>query len=164
VGEEGEHLPVTVSRSIGAPASAIFAVLCDPRRHPEIDGSGMLQRAVTTGPIGAVGDRFVMAMRSRTKGRYEIVNHVVEFEVGRRLAWEPQAGRGLPEAGTPRMGHRWAYLLHADGSSLTTVTHLYDCSRLPVGVQRQVQYGELWRDAMETTLTRLEAACTGART
>lgn len=34
----GEYQPVRVSRRIEAPASEIFRVLVDPRRHLEIDG------------------------------------------------------------------------------------------------------------------------------
>jgi hypothetical protein len=37
-----EYQPVRVSRRIEAPAADIFRVLADPRRHLEIDGSGML--------------------------------------------------------------------------------------------------------------------------
>jgi len=35
----------TVERVIPAPPEKIFDLLADPRRHPEIDGSGSVRRA-----------------------------------------------------------------------------------------------------------------------
>jgi hypothetical protein len=34
----------TVRRTVDAPATAVFAVLADPGRHPELDGSGTVSR------------------------------------------------------------------------------------------------------------------------
>ena len=34
---------VSVERVIDAPAAAIFAIVADPSRHPEIDGSGSVK-------------------------------------------------------------------------------------------------------------------------
>lgn len=147
--------PVSVSLRIAAPADAIFALLADPSRHPDIDGSGMVQGPVASGAVTGVGDVFVMRMRSRKKGEYEINNHVVEFVPGRRIAWEPAAGRGLPEEGTPRMGHRWTYELAADGPDATVVTETYDCSRAPESERIGMANGEMWREAMADTLARL---------
>ena len=60
-----EHEPVAVSRRISAPARDIFALLADPARHPDLDGSGMLRAAVSRAIVAAVGDVFVMKMCSR---------------------------------------------------------------------------------------------------
>jgi hypothetical protein len=57
-----DFTPVAVSRRIGAPASDIFAILADPVRHLDLDGSEMLREAVTTARITGVGDVFVMRM------------------------------------------------------------------------------------------------------
>jgi len=38
----------------------IFRVLADPRRHLEIDGSGMLRGAVSGAAVTGVGDVFTM--------------------------------------------------------------------------------------------------------
>ena len=40
-----QHTVVSVDRVIKAPADAIFAVVADAARHPEIDGSGQLVKA-----------------------------------------------------------------------------------------------------------------------
>ena len=87
-----------VSRRIGAPAAVIFRFLADPRRHTELDGSGMLRGAVSTAPVSGVGDVFVMKMYFSALGDYEMNNHVVEYELDRRIGWEPEAGRGHPGA------------------------------------------------------------------
>jgi hypothetical protein len=64
-----------------------------------IDGSGMLRGAVSGAVISGVGDVFVMKTYYSEPGDYEMNNHVVEFEPNRRIGWEPEAGRGHPEAG-----------------------------------------------------------------
>src|SRR5450756_79957 len=62
----------TVSRVLDAPAERIFAVLCDPRRHPELDTAGLLRHAETSRPVDAVGDTFVMAMHNDEIGDYQV--------------------------------------------------------------------------------------------
>jgi hypothetical protein len=133
----------------------------------ELDGSGMLRGAVTTTPISGVGDVFVMKMYFAKLGDYEMNNHVVEYEPGRRIGWEPEAGRGHPgaaaEAGAGRWGHRWSYELVSDGPGATIVTEIYDCSRAPAGTRADMDDGEVWAEAMARTLERLEATCTRTR-
>ena len=106
-----EFEPVTVSRRIGAPAGEIFQVLADPRRHLGLDGSGMLRGAVTDGIVTGVGDVFVMKMYYSEQGDYEMDDHVVDYELNRRIGWEPVAGRGHPDefSGEARWGHRWSF-------------------------------------------------------
>ena len=68
---ESAYQPVSVSRRIEAPAARIFAVLADPRRHLEIDGSGMLRGPSSDGAITSAGEVFEirhpeMAMLARS--------------------------------------------------------------------------------------------------
>ena len=157
-------MPVKVSRRIGAPAAMIFRVLADPRRHTELDGSGMLRGTVTMTPISGVGDVFVMKMYFSELGHYEMNNHVVEYEPDRRIGWEPEAGRGHPAAAAAaserRWGQRWSYELVPDGPSATIVTEVYDCSLVPAATRRNMDDGEVWAGDMARTLERLDAACT----
>jgi hypothetical protein len=95
-------MPVKVSRRIGATAAAIFGVLADPGRHVVLDGSGMVRGAVTATPICGVGDVFVMKMFFAELGDYEMNNHVVEYELDRRIGWEPEAGQGRRGDGRSR--------------------------------------------------------------
>jgi hypothetical protein len=159
----GGHVAVRVSRRIEAPAAVIFRVLADPGRHMELDGSGMLRGAVTTAPVSGVGDVFIMKMYFAELGDYEMNNHVVEYEPDRRIGWEPEAGRGHPDAASgqdgSRWGHRWSYELVPDGAGATIVTEVYDCSSLSAGVRAGMGNGEVWADAMASTLERLDAAC-----
>jgi hypothetical protein len=157
-------MAVRVSRRITAPAAVIFQVLADPRRHTELDGSGMLRGSVTAAKISAVGDVFIMKMYFSALGDYEMNNHVVEYELDRRIGWEPEAGRGHPGAAAgqdgSRWGQRWSYVLVPDGAGATIVTEIYDCSGVPANARADMSDGEVWTDGMARTLERLDAACT----
>jgi hypothetical protein len=154
--------PVAVSRRIAAPAHAIFQVLADPRRHTELDGSGMLRGAATADIVSAVGDVFVMKMHYSALGDYEMNNHVVDYEPDRYIGWRPEAGRGHPDAAADgaRWGHQWGYELAPDGPDATVVTEVYDCSRAPADQREGLDHGKAWLGAMTKTLERLDQICT----
>ncbi|HTW99897.1 MAG TPA: hypothetical protein VMD59_14030, partial [Acidimicrobiales bacterium] len=73
----------------------IFAVIADPNRHLEFDGSGMLRGALDAAPVSGLGDAFAMKMHHGELGEYVMVNTVVEYEPDRLIAWEP-ARRDAP--------------------------------------------------------------------
>jgi uncharacterized protein YndB with AHSA1/START domain len=155
---------VKVTRRIAAPPSRVFAILADPTKHTELDGSGMLRGAVTTRTVSGVGDVFTMRMFFSELGDYEMNNHVVEFEPNRLIAWEPEAGRGHPNAGPPglsenRWGHRWIFELAPDGPRATIVTEIYDCSRAPQEEREDMDNGRVWMESMTSTLKKLESLC-----
>jgi hypothetical protein len=154
-----DFTPVAVSRRIGASASDIFAILTDPVRHLDLDGSEMLRGAVTTARISGVGDVFVMRMYFAALGEYEMNNHVVEYEPDRRIGWEPEAGRGHSGEGG-RWGHRWSYQLTPVGHGETVVTEIYDCSRAPEDARRGMEDGKVWIECMSETLERLDKLST----
>jgi hypothetical protein len=153
---------VRVTRRISAAASDIFAVLADPRKHPALDGSGMLRGAVTESAVSGVGEVFVMKMYFSRLGDYQMNNHVVEYELNRRIGWEPEAGRGHPDeaAADARQGQRWGFELVPDGPDATVVTHHYDCSRVPEKLRASVDGGRAWIPAMARTLQHLDQLCT----
>jgi hypothetical protein len=156
-------LATSVSRKVPASAEAVFALLADPTKHPEIDGSGMLRSAVSTESITGTGDSFAMRMRNDEMGDYEMINHVVEYVAGRRIAWEPvllHAGRpeDEPDVGV-RSGHRWSYDLEPVTSDATVVTERYDCSNAPAWLQKAVKGGQRWKVSMESSLANLERLC-----
>jgi hypothetical protein len=157
-------MAVRVSRRIAAPAAVIFGVLADPRRHTELDGSGMLRGSVTAAPVSGIGDVFIMKMYFSALGDYEMNNHVVEYELDRRIGWEPESGRGHPDAAKGqderRWGQRWSYELVPDGAGATIVTEIYDCSGVPADARAGMNDGEVWADGMARTLERLDAAST----
>jgi hypothetical protein len=161
---DDENQPVAVSRRICAPAHDIFQVLANPARHPDLDGSGSLRGAVSTMMISGIGDVFVMKMYFAHLGDYEMNNHVVEYEQDRRIAWEPESGRGHPatasdSSDSTRWGHRWSYQLTADGPDATVVTEIYDCSRAPEEERAGMDNGKVWIESMAKTLEQLDALC-----
>lgn len=110
---------VSVQRLIPAPAEAIFDLLADPGRHREIDGSGTLVGARSTGERRlALGDSFGMNMNWGVP--YSTKNVVVEFEENRRIAWQTLAPAPLSTLVTGRI---WRYDLEpADGGTIVTET------------------------------------------
>jgi hypothetical protein len=161
----GEYEPITASRRIGSPAAEIFQILADPVRHRDLDGSGMLQELVSGGTISGVGDVFVMRMYFTELGYYEMNNHVVEYEADRRIGWEPEAGRGHPNAvpeaeRQARWGQRWSFELTPDGPDATIVTEIFDCSRVPEDERADIDNGNIWVESMARTLERLDELCT----
>ena len=154
---------ISVSRRIPAPAGVIFAFLTDPAKHPAIDGSGMLTSASSGSTITGVGDTFTMRMHNDEMGDYEMINHVVEYESGRLITWEPvllHAGRVEDEADVGvRSGHRWSYQLEPVSSDSTMVTEAYDCARAPAWLQKAVRGGQRWEASMEISLENLCQLC-----
>jgi hypothetical protein len=131
-----EGKPVEVSRRIEAPATRIFKILANPRRHLDIDGSGMLRGAVLDRPISKVGDTFTMKMH-RLGDDCLMLNYVVEFEPDRRLFWKPAPGDASraedndpSKVGIPA-GYRRGYILDPDWDNVTVVTEVFDFGPLP---------------------------------
>jgi uncharacterized protein YndB with AHSA1/START domain len=117
-----DHGPrvVSATREMGAGAGEIFELIADPAQQPRFDGNDNLAEAPGGQRIRAVGDVFTMTL---TRGSVR-ENHVVEFEEGRRIAWDPaEPGHGPP-------GHRWAWTLEPVDDTTTRVTHTYDWTRL----------------------------------
>jgi uncharacterized protein YndB with AHSA1/START domain len=134
---------ISASRIVPAPPEAVFELLADPKQHALIDGSGMLQGAVSGPDRLSLGATFGMSMRFGLP--YRITNHVVEFEEGRRIAWR-HFGR-----------HRWRYELEpAEGG--TRVTETFDTSTAPAPLRPVARFmGRKNGEAIEQTLDRLVA-------
>jgi hypothetical protein len=160
--------PIAVSRRIEATPDVLFAMLADPTLHPALDGSGMLREALSTGRIHGVGDTFTMTMHNEEMGQYEITNHVVEFELDRRIAWTPVLTGASREEDQPDIGdrnhHVWAFELSPADTTSTLVTESYDCSRSPEWLRKAVRNGERWRQSMNNTLDNLDKAAASTRT
>ena len=77
---------VSVDRVINAPASAIFAIVADASRHPEIDGSGSVVKLKAGSEHLTLGSTFGMSMKMGVP--YSMSNTVIEFEPDRRIAWQ----------------------------------------------------------------------------
>jgi uncharacterized protein YndB with AHSA1/START domain len=148
---------VTVERVIPAPAAAIFDVLADPGRHPEIDGSGTVRRArpgyATRLSAGAT---FTVDMHRGMD--YKMLNTVTEFDEGRRIAWSPKPASGR---GGRFVGRIWRYELEpVEGG--TRVRETWDISR-EAGrfVLRYLEAGRT-RENMKKSLERLDHLVTAS--
>jgi uncharacterized protein YndB with AHSA1/START domain len=143
---------VSVERVIHAPPAAIFALLADPRRHRDIDGSGTVRDAKDLPDRLRLGSKFGMSMKMGIP--YSMVNEVVEFEEDRRIAWEPRLKVGKWISG----GRVWRYELEpVDGG--TRVTETWDISREKTKFAARPA-GKKTRSNMEQTLARIEAIVT----
>jgi hypothetical protein len=122
----------------------------------------MLRGATSEMPITGVGDTFEMKMYHQEVGDYLMLNFVVEFEVDRRIGWEPAPGDaaasedGIFPIGIPS-GHRWSYELRADSERTTVVTEIFDCSRAPEDLREATEGGAAMIDDMTKTLEKLAA-------
>jgi uncharacterized protein YndB with AHSA1/START domain len=134
----------SASRVVAAPASDVFDLLAAPHRHALIDGSGHVTGVQPRTPERlSAGARFGMQMRWGLP--YKILNEVVEFEEGRRIAWRHFGG------------HVWRYELQPLDGGSTRVTETFDAgpSRAPlVLVLMRAQRNN--QRAIEQTLDRLE--------
>jgi uncharacterized protein YndB with AHSA1/START domain len=134
---------VSASIEVAAPPEAVFALLADPHRHPEIDGSGTLRRTLSGPHRLALGDTFGMRMQWGLP--YVMRNTVVELEPDRLIAWR-HPGR-----------HRWRYTLEPTGTG-TRVTETFDWSTTPLArVLERLQVPARNLRSIEATLQRLKA-------
>ena len=142
---------VTVERVIAAPASALFAVVADANRHPEIDGSGTVRKTKAGTPNRlALGATFGMSMKMGVP--YSMSNTVIEFEPDRSIAWKTVLSGFL---GRFIGGRIWRYeFTPVDGG--TKVTESWDISTdKQRAVLKMGKLGEGTADAMRKTLDRL---------
>ena len=141
---------VSVERLVQAPAAQVFAILADPARHREIDGSGTVRDAVDAPQRLALGARFGMNMKAGAP--YRMVNEVVEFEPDRRIAWQARPDKGWAAKGIG--GRIWRYELEPrEGGTLVRET--WDISQEKVPPLVWGLRG-LTRISMNRTMDRIE--------
>src|SRR5579871_3040347 len=122
----GKDLRSERRRRIEADPGVVFAIVADPRRHVEFDGSGMLRGTDAAGPVTAVGQDFSMRMYYEEFGDYEMRNRVVAFEPGRLVEWAPLRA----DVADDDWQHRWGFVVEPDGTG-TVVTEYYDLTGSP---------------------------------
>jgi uncharacterized protein YndB with AHSA1/START domain len=146
---------VTVERTIPAEASAIFALLADPARHHDIDGSGTVGQAKAGSERLALGSRFGMSMKMGIP--YSMVSEVVEFDEDRRIAWQT---RGPGWLGSKVAGRIWRYELEpVEGG--TRVRESWDIRQeSPVSKPLVRRGADRTRANMAATLARIELLVT----
>lgn len=107
--------PQAVSRQVDVTAapSEVFALLADPKRHGEVDGSGTVQDTVSGPAPLHDGAKFSVKMKQFGLP-YRITSTVVAFEPDRVIAWRHP------------LGHVWRWELAGDQPGITTVTETFD--------------------------------------
>lgn len=107
---------VTRQVLVNAPPAELFALVADPHRHPELDGSGTVRDAAVTGPDTlSKGARFSVGMKQYGVP-YRITSTVTAFTDGRLVEWQHP------------MGHRWRWELVESEPGTTQVTETFDYS------------------------------------
>ena len=140
----------TVERVIPAPAERIFAILADPSRHSEIDGSGTVRGMKSPAQELALGSKFGMSMKLGVP--YSMESTVIEFEPNRRIAWQTRPPGRIP--GKLAGGRIWRYELEpVEGG--TRVRESWDISQEVVKVLVKPARGKTIK-AMADTLERIE--------
>jgi uncharacterized protein YndB with AHSA1/START domain len=146
---------VTAERVIPAPAAAIFDVLADPARHPEIDGSGSVKRA-RPGSAARLSNGATFGMDMHRGVHYGMVSTVTEFDEGRRIAWAPKPASGR---GARLAGRIWRYELEpVDGG--TRVRETWDISHEALRFVLRYVAASRTRQDMIKSLERLQGLVT----
>jgi len=137
-----EGRTVSASAVVAAAPAEVFALLSNPHRHHEFDGSGTVQAAVSGPERLALGARFGMDMKMKVG--YRVTNEVVEFEQDRLIAWCHPAKA------------RWRYELEPAGTG-ARITETFDYGRSPVrwGIAL-MRMPQLNATSISATLRRLQ--------
>ena len=149
---------VAVRRRVAASPAAIFAIVTDPAKQVEIDGSGMLVTAPDAAPMRAIGDTFIMDMDREPLGdiplgKYTVENLVTDFVADTKFEWAP-GGQGQPP-----FGHHYGYELAPDGDG-TDVTLYCDWTGVPDNFVQMTTWPIVPVHMLEATLDRLEKLAT----
>jgi hypothetical protein len=135
---------------INAPAEKIFAILSNPHRHKEIDGSHTIQENISGPDKLVLGSKFGMKMRLGVN--YRIKNTVVEYQENSLIAWR-HVGRWI-----------WRYELVNIGPQMTQVTETFDASRAPLIAKAWLSLRKAYpwtQKAVAKTLVQLKSNCEG---
>ncbi len=147
---------ISATTTIAAPAETVFALLADPARHADIDGTGWVCEPLDGEPLRHADQVFRMAMYhdNHPDGRYEMANAVRVFDPPRAIAWEPgqdASGSGTVEFG----GWIWRYDLAPAGPSDTTVTLTYDWSAVPPFLREHIAFPPFAPEHLDNSLRHL---------
>jgi hypothetical protein len=141
--------PNQVSRAVevNAPAAELFALVADPRRHHELDGSG------TVGDNVSTPERLVPGARFSTKMKmfglpYRITSTVTAMKPDELVEWRHP------------LGHHWRWEFSAITPTITRVTETFDYRNTgPVkdtlNYYRRMGFAKANAAGIEATLTRL---------
>ena len=153
---------IEVSRTIPAPASAIFSLLCDPDGHVQIDASGMLMSAEGS-PVTKVGDTFLEhmdreALNDIPLGLYSVTIRITAFERDREIGWAIE--HPLID---PPMDYVYGYVLEPVESG-TLTTSYYDWSNVHEKYRDSIKFPIIPEASLRATLGILARTLSRAET
>ena len=110
--------PRQVSRSVevDAPAAELYAMVADPRRHHELDGSGTVGDNIKVPAKLVVGSKFSTKMKMYGTP-YRITSRVTALKPGELVEWRHP------------VGHRWRWEFESLSPTRTRVTETFDYSQ-----------------------------------
>jgi hypothetical protein len=101
---------------VHAPAADVFALVADPHRHPELDGSGTVRDIPVIGPTRlSKGATFSVGMK-QFGFPYKITSTVIAFDDDHLIEWQHP------------LGHRWRWELDETEPGTTQITETFDYS------------------------------------
>lgn len=113
--------PQAVSRrvTVNAPAAEIFALVANPHRHAELDGSGTVRDTPVKGPQLLEKDATFSVGMKQFRVPYTITSTVTAFTNDSLVEWRHP------------LGHRWRWELEETSPGVTEVTEsfLYDTAK-----------------------------------
>jgi hypothetical protein len=107
--------PRRISRSVevNAPAAELFALVADPRRHHELDGSGTVAAFIDAPERLVPGARFSTKMKIHGMP-YRITSTVTVLKPNELVEWRHP------------LGHHWRWEFVATAPTVTRVTETFD--------------------------------------
>jgi len=146
---------VSATTVINASAEAIFALLADPEKHAEIDGTGWVREARDSEPLTGADQIFRMSMYhpNHPDGTYEMANLVQVFEPPNAISWKP--GMEDRDGNLTFGGWTWRYDLTPSGPLRTTVRLSYDWSAVPDSVREHIAFPPFSPDHLHNSLLHL---------
>lgn len=135
---------VSETLTIKAPASKIFDLLCDPKKHLELDGNGQITGLIEAPERLFLGAKFSMNLKVGAK--YHVTNTVIIFEENKCVAWKHMAR------------HVWRYDLKDNGDGTCEVTETWDWAPSPLLIRlgmSALQFPAKNKKAMKRTLEKI---------
>jgi hypothetical protein len=137
---------VSRAAEVQAPAAELFAIVADPHRHGELDGSGTVLDTVA-GPRQLTRDATFSVKMKQFGLPYKITSQVTDFDDGHVLEWRHP------------LGHRWRWEFTPLSEDSTRVTETFDYSQAGSVRARSLElFGYPQKNAagIEATLRQLQ--------
>jgi uncharacterized membrane protein len=144
--EAGPH-QVSRSVEVSAPAAELYAMVADPRRHSELDGSGTVRDNIKVPAELAVGSKFSTKMKMYGLP-YRITSRVTALKPNELVEWRHP------------LGHRWRWEFESLSPTLTKVTETFDYSQAgaiknTLKYYERMGYAKANATGIEATLAKL---------